>query len=318
MHPTEELYLACHQTLLMYYFKSRIKIKQPIDAVYCTALESISRIYDGSIVKRQSRFHYTNEMLLGELPRLGIHVKLLQGTSYTHLRQPILELLEQGKEVFLFVDEYYLPYSLQFQKEHLHHSHMLTGYEYHADESLIFHVIDNVGAHIKEQTCPESILQCAFEALQQDSISYFEWEESEGVSWERAYFMDRLQQALISYEDNYELFYGLTEMTEASWAEMLHSEQDLACYGHAFGLLAGSRFCFLLALRALGCDGQREIDLLMKASDEARVIMFLFNKALFSRKLNRERIQGACHQILKFNEELLNGLRETCGAGRML
>ncbi len=305
----EELYLACYQTLLMYYFKERLKINNPIDYMYCNALETTSRIYKGSFIERKSRFDYENQVKLSNLKYLNINLFVTTCSDYQELKSNMIELLGNGKEVFLYVDEYYLPYSLQYNKLHTSHSHMIVGYEYAEDGSMIFNTIDNVGANIKQQKCPEEYLKLAFNAIRKKFVIHFEISQNSNETLDKHHFINQIRKLILEYEDDYEVYYDFINASEEKWESLRKQSEDLTFYSHVFGLISGSRYCFLKGLISLGCHNHLIQSYLTQYYQEAKVLMFLFGKAVFSSKLNMENIKTKCKHLLELDKNLIKEIR---------
>ncbi|MFB0846519.1 hypothetical protein [Paenibacillus oleatilyticus] len=311
MDKNEELYLACYQTLLMYYFRELKNTAIPIDYIYYNALEPTSRIYKGCFIEKKTRFDYENRVNLGDLALLNIFMKVIDGDGYDHLKPHILKLLDEGNEVFLFVDEYYLPYSLQYQNLHTHHSHMITGYEFSSDGMLVYHITDNVGAQIKNQQCMEICMEQAFNQTGKNYISYFELNEHKSASIDNSYFVVQMKESVLNYNDEYEIFRDFTSFTDEEWDRLLTRPEDLTFYSHAFGIMSGSRYCFLKALNRLNHSNITLDTNLTKFYEGAQVLTFLLGKAVFSRRLEREGFRKRCEELMSLNVEIIQELRRT-------
>lgn len=309
MDKNEELYLACYQTLLMYYFKERLSINSTIDYIYCNALETTSRIYKGSFIEKKSRFDYENQIKLAILKYLNINLIVTQCSNYQELKSNMVELLNNGKEVFLYVDEYYLPYSLQYNTLHTSHSHMVIGYEFTDDRCMIFNTIDNVGATIKQQKCAEEDLERAFDAIKKNFVIHFEINENSNQSINKQYFIEQIRNLVIEYEDNYEIYYDFINTSEEQWELLRKQTEDLSFYSHVFGLISGSRYCFLKALNSLGCHNHLIESYLTQYYQQAKVLMFLLGKAVFSSKLNMKSVKVKCKQLLELDKNLIKELK---------
>lgn len=309
MHKNEELYLACYQTLLMYYFREIKKTELPVDYLYCNAWEPTSRIYQGCFVEKKTRFDYVNQIDMRDLGRIGIAMKFVDGKDYERLRSAMLELLDKNCEVFLFVDEFYLPYSLQYQNLHTHHSHMLTGYRYTEDGGLIFDITDNVGAQIRHQQCEESWLEEAFNRIGESYITYFELQETEHASIDHSYFVLQLKRSILDYRDDYKIFQEFIHFSDEDWKRLLNCPEELTFYSHAFGLISGSRYCFLKALMLLQSVSSEVEERITHYHQEAQVLAFLLGKAVFSKRLDQESFSRRCTTLQELDAGIVNELK---------
>ncbi|MBY7142469.1 hypothetical protein KFZ56_05120 [Virgibacillus sp. NKC19-3] len=308
MDKNEELYLACYQTLLIYYLKKKVNVNLPIDLIYCTALETTSRIYKGSFIDKKSRFDYENQMKLENLEKLNINLKVSKCSNFKDLKYKMLELLNKRIETFIYVDEYYLPYSLQYKKLHTNHSQMVFDYEEGRDGSIIFHTVDNVGATIKQQKCAEEYLKMGFESVDKKFIIHFEVNES-SLELDKFFFLRQIKNTVMNYEDNYEIFYDFIGSSERKFEKLQTQTETLSFYSHTFGLISGSRYCFLKAIKSLNFYNQKIDSYLTRYYQEAKVLMFLFGKAVFSSKLNIDNVKEKCEYLLELDKKLIMELK---------
>lgn len=309
MDKNEELYLSCYQTLLMYYFKERLQTDIPIDYMYCNALETTSRIYKGSFIEKKSRFDYVNQLTLVDLKYLNINLLVTKCSNYNELKSILLQLLNNGEEVFIYVDEYYLPYSLQYNTLHTQHSHMIIGYDYMENESIIFHTVDNVGATIKQQKCSEEDLERAFNSINNNFVIHFEFNHYTNIRLDKQYFINRIRNLVLDYKDNYEIYNNFIIATEEEWENIRKHTEDLSFYSHSFGLISGSRYCFLKGLKSIGIHNPLIESYLTQYYQDAQVLMFLFGKAVFSTKLNMVNVKTKCKELLELDKKLICELK---------
>jgi hypothetical protein len=293
----EEQYLNCFQYQYISYLREK---GAPVEWMYYAAFEDTRLVYKEIVLNQKDRFLYPNQIDLANLEGLfGCERRQIFGLRLAALTPRITELLRDDHTLFIAVDEFGIPHSRHYGKQHNIHSLMIVGCEMRGGK-LHYLVRDNVGHQFIEKWYPADTVAAAYDqaaAKSDNAVSYLEFKTlpTSLVSPPAWLFQstqrrfDQLADTFLLYKAAMRVFGGMTNSARIS--------KEMTAFGHAFGIICGSRYAFGSYLSSVGCSDQALLDWLEEAHRLAHQVKLALYAAVSRGRANGPSLSEKCMRL---------------------
>ncbi|MCY9590465.1 ribostamycin [Paenibacillus chitinolyticus] len=290
----DEKFFDCRKSQIIAYLDSN---RVPVIPLFYNSYQSTAEIYRQIFIENKSKWKYSEPSFSDDdLLRKGITPVRASFPDFSQASDCLKELLARRKLVFVWGDEYYLPYRKEaFHVIHSTHSFVVTDYD---GENKAYYVEDWDGLY---GYLPAAHVEAAFDSLsgQMRTLLVLELNDEE-MRENKQEDLALFRQWLQAFEDDY-IFYDrvLLEMRD-------YEENRLISMDHGLRLIAASRHVFSKFLHYID-DAPEEADLLIRNHQLANHIATIVRRYMIARQIDWD---GAASKIRQLREQEADFMRK--------
>ncbi|MNW36267.1 Ribostamycin-hydroxybutanoate transferase [compost metagenome] len=299
-------YLNCVQVQTLYFLKEQ---GVSIEFLYSQSFESSDQIYHDAIINKESKYDFSNNIRMCDLELLNVNRNRETFNTFLDARDYIHSMLWKRKTLFIQVDEFYLPYSNQFEKFHTNHSNILLDYSIE-NEQYNYQIKDNVGLHFGEYSYSDQVLMMAFDNTTcLKHVTDYTINLQDAVEDLKLEFRKKTRDYFKGFNDNGLLYKKFLELLNNGTDQEIANE--LEQYGNAFGLISGSRSAFNSFLCIVYKDDNIDFESLAECFKTAYVLMVSLYRAIYTKQIQREQFHHHCMKIMDSELRFLNNSKNS-------
>ncbi|MEO3787448.1 hypothetical protein ABGB12_29325 [Actinocorallia sp. B10E7] len=226
-------YLNCYQR------QSLVRLGEAVPDVtllFAGALVGTDEIHRQIVREGRPRYDFESPVLDAEaLALLGVTARQTPAADYAEARPLLLEAVRESGFALPVIDVFYLPHCVEYRKQHVTHTIMLTGLE---DGHWSF-VDDNPASVLCEYRFPERVVADAFDNGELRQVRTFTtagYDPAEAAAGIAAMFAARLE----AYTDTYAVLKGAADLLGSPW---IAPGRAITLLGDVFTVYLGSRTC---------------------------------------------------------------------------
>ncbi len=292
----DEKFFDCRKSQIIAYLDARHVNVIPL---FYNSYQSTAEIYRQLFIENKTKWKYSEPSLSDQdLARIGITPYRMCFESFKHASPYLNEKLHDQKVVFLWGDEYYLPYRAEaFHAIHSAHSLVVTGYH---EPSCDYYVEDWDGLY---GYLSSFHIESAFDSLpeQMRSILYLDIHE-EGRDTDKSEDIRSFLRWLQAFEDDYACYDRIRGQMHD------YDERRLTSMDHSFRLIAASRYVFSKFLRYIDYHPE-EITALLNSHQLANNIATIVRRYMVARKIDWNSLNDRIRQLREQEEGFLQRLK---------
>ncbi|MCD1258897.1 hypothetical protein B5M42_008615 [Paenibacillus athensensis] len=168
-------YFGCYKTQLYHYIRH---VGLPIDLLLYNVYESTDNILSHILHGKKPSWSYRTACLEeADLSLIGVRIENVSCSNYLDGLTVIQNEIDQGKVVSMHCDAFFLPHRpWDFEKNHLFHFILVTGYEsFHTDIHRLY-VMDDMYPGFSHYAYETSVFKDAFEHGRKE-LRLFHWDK---------------------------------------------------------------------------------------------------------------------------------------------
>ncbi|MFD2116637.1 BtrH N-terminal domain-containing protein [Paenibacillus yanchengensis] len=277
----------------------------PIELLFYNTLENTRDIYDIIIKQKKNRFRYpTNCLQREDFSLIGVNHNCISFESFKKVENVICELVQSGKFVLLWGDEFFLPYRESYLKMHTPHSFLLCEYNSKTESYLVHDLPDfykYINSHTIRQACDHVDVNLKY-------LIYFDNGETNKPNINL--IMEHYQLFIQKYQDDYYLFDNISDILNNKCDQNFSDNDEIFdLLDNAFSILNGSRLLFSKFLNSI----QYEQDIVKKVLDSsalAGLIKNILQKNRLTGTMSVKSIQEKCTLLKEIEMEVIYNLKK--------
>ncbi|MEY9094776.1 BtrH N-terminal domain-containing protein [Paenibacillus sp. RC84] len=296
----DEKFFDCRKSQIIAYLDSN---RVPVIPLFYNSYQSTAEIYRQIFIEKKSKWKYSEPSFSDDdLLRKGIVPVRTSFPDFSQASDCLKDLLARHKLVFVWGDEYYLPYRKEaFHAIHSTHSLVVTGYD---GEKKAYYVEDWDGLY---GYLPAAHLEAAFDSLsgQMRTLLVLELNDEE-IRENKQEDLALFRQWLQAFEDDY-IFYDrvLLDMRD-------YEENRLISMDHGLRLIAASRHAFSKFLHYIE-DAPEEVGLLIRNHQLANHIATIVRRYMIAGQIDWDGAACKIQQLREQEDDFMRKLKSRYG-----
>nr|BCJ78235.1 ribostamycin:4-(gamma-L-glutamylamino)-(S)-2-hydroxybutanoyl-[BtrI acyl-carrier protein] 4-(gamma-L-glutamylamino)-(S)-2-hydroxybutanoate transferase [Niallia circulans] len=291
----DEKFFDCRKSQIIAYLDS---LGVPVLPFFYNSYQSTDEIYRQIFIEKKSKWKYSEPSFSDEdLRRKGITPVRSVYSDFSRAAAPLSELLDMQKTVFVWGDEYYLPYRKEaFHSIHSTHSLVVTGFN--GENGYYVEDWDGLYGYL-----PASHLEAAFDSLEgrMRSLLYLE-QDSGSVRSDKAEDLALFRQWLQAFGDRYSFY-------ERVLPDMRNfDEKELISMDHGLRLIAASRHVFAKFLHYIE-DSAEHADLLVQSHQLANLIASIVRRYIIAKQIDWDGLSRKIEQLREQEDAFVQKLK---------
>lgn len=293
----DEKFFDCRKSQIIAYLDAH---GVPVIPLFYNSYQSTSEIYRQIFVENKSKWKYSEPSLSDEdLLRKGITPIRASYPDFREASDGLNECLASHNAVFVWGDEYYLPYRKEaFHSIHSTHSLVVTRYSGDSDE---YYVEDWDGLY---GYLPARHMEAAFDSLpgRMRSLLVLELTGGGDLRENKQEDLDLFREWLLTFEDDY-IFYDRVLLDMRNY-----EENRLISMDHGLRLIGASRQVFSKFLHYIG-DAPGEADFLIHNAQLANHIAAIVRRYIIARQVDWDGISCKIQQLREQEADFIRKLK---------
>ncbi|CAH0119653.1 MULTISPECIES: BtrH N-terminal domain-containing protein [unclassified Paenibacillus] len=282
------LHLNCRKMQFISYLSA---INAPVELLFYNAMEKTDELFQQIVCEGKSRYQY-NSSLLGkeDLELVGIQEKAILCKDIKQAERSIKDMIDRGKVVFIWLDQFYFAHRVYYLKNHFFHSFIISAYKQEERETFYYlHDFDPDFTGFVDENAMAKALEYSKYPIE---LVYLDYDPS---ALQFAQIQSLFQDRMDRNDDTFSLYEWIFAQVDEDM-----NDETLTKIDHALAMVTGSRYLLSKYLTQVK-SGQAVIAQAEYIANFAQLIKNVFIKYTITRKINKEKLKKLILN-LKMNE----------------